>query len=165
MWGAMTTTRETPLLDVDLDIVYVHAAGGVRVYKDLYVTAGVRRLSLKYDIKLGNRPGFVRKPGIWDPLVGLGWHGALGPKWDLHLSGEVGGFGVGAESDLTATARADWKMFHHVGLTFGYSVLYLKVVDTVAQRTLTVKQTLQVRSWGLACISDATRPSRVPRSS
>ncbi len=149
IWGAMTTTRETPLLEVDLDIIYWRGAGSVKVYKDLYVMAGVRRLTLKYDIKLGARPSFIRKPGLWDPLVGLGWHGDLGPKWEVHLTGEGGGFGVGADVDLSAVARADWKMARHVGLTFGYSVLYLKVSDTVGQRTLTVKQTLQGPIAGL----------------
>ena len=149
--GALTTERETPLLKVDLDVIYGHVSGGVKVYKDLYATAGVRRLALKYDITLGERPPFRRKPGLWDPLVGLGWHAALGPKWELHLTGEGGGFGVGADVDLSAAARADWHITHHVGLTFGYTVLYLKVSDTVGQHTLTVKQTLQgpVLGFGL----------------
>ena len=151
MWGALTTDRETPLLKVELDAIYGHVSGGVKVYKDLYATVGVRRLALTYDITLAERPTFRRKPGLWDPLVGLGWHAALGPRWELHLTGEGGGFGVGAEVDLSAAARADWKIFHHVGLTFGYSVLYLKVSDTVGQHTLTVKQTLQgpVLGFGL----------------
>ena len=151
IWGAWTTERETPLLKVDLDVIYGHVSTGVKVYKDLYATAGVRRLALTYDITLGERSPFRRKPGLWDPLVGLGWHAALGPKWELHLVGEGGGFGVGAEVDLSAAARADWIITRHVGLTFGYSVLYLKVKDTVGQHTLTVKQTLQgpVLGFGL----------------
>ena len=149
IWGAMTTTRDTPLLEVDLDIIYWCGAGGVKVYKDLYVMGGVRRPALKYDIRLGARPSFIRKPGLWDPIVGVGWHGALGPRWDMHVSAEGGGFGVGADVDLAATARADWKIVRHVGLTFGYSVLYLKISDTVGQRTLTVKQTLQGPVLGL----------------
>ena len=60
----------------------------------------------------------------------------------MHVSGEGGGFGAGADIDLSAGARADWRI-HHVGVTFGYNVLYLKVSDTVGQHTLTVKQTLQ----------------------
>jgi hypothetical protein len=76
-------------------------------------------------------------------LIGLGWHGALGPKWELHVSGEGGGFGAGADVDLSAGFRADWRIVRHVGATFGYNVLYLKVSDTVGQHTLTVKQTLQ----------------------
>jgi hypothetical protein len=151
IWGALTTERDTPLLKVDLDVIYGHVSGGVKVYKDLYVTAGVRRLALTYDITLGQRPPFRRKPGLWDPLVGLGWHAPLGPKWELLVTAEGGGFGVGADVDLSAAARADWRIAHHVGLTFGYNVLYLKVSDTVGQHTLTVKQTLQgpVLGFGL----------------
>ena len=121
MWGAMTTDRETPLLKVELDAIYGHVSGGVKLYKDLYATVGVRRLALTYDITLAERPSFRRKPGLWDPLVGLGWHAELGPRWELHLTGEGGGFGVGADVDLSAAARADWKIFHHVGVTFGYT--------------------------------------------
>ena len=142
IWGALTTQRDTPLLKVDLDVIYGHVSVGVKVYKDLYATAGVRRLALTYDITLGERPSFRRKPGLWDPLIGLGWHAALGRRWELHVSGEGGGFGVGADVDLSAAARADWRIAHHVGVTFGYNVLYLKVSDTVGPHTLTVKQTL-----------------------
>jgi hypothetical protein len=149
IWASMSTTRDRPLINVDLDIIYGHASGGVKVYKDLYVTAGVRRLALKYDIELGERPHFIRKPGVWDPLVGLGWHGTLGPKWELHVAGEGGGFDVGADVDVSATVRADWKIVRHVGMTFGYSALHLKISDTVGQRTLTVKQTLHGPVLGL----------------
>ena len=143
IWAALVTTRERPLLNVDLDIIYGHVSGGVKVYKDLYVTGGVRRLALKYDIELeGRTQHFVRKPGIWDPLVGLGYHGALGSRWTLHVSGEGGGFGAGADVDLAGAVRADVKLTGHFGLTFGYSVLYLKLSDTVLNRTLEVKQTL-----------------------
>ena len=48
--------------------------GGVKVVEDLYVIGGGRRLALKYNILLGDLPAFERKPGVWDPLMGLGWH-------------------------------------------------------------------------------------------
>jgi hypothetical protein len=150
IWAALVTERDTPLLKVDLDVIYGHVSGGVKVYKDLYVTGGVRRLALKYDVQLADRPQhFVRKPGIWDPLVGLAWHGALGSRWTLHVSGEGGGFGAGADVDLAGAARADLKVVKHVGLTFGYSVLYLKLSDKVAQRTFEIKQTLAGPVLGL----------------
>ena len=150
IWAALLTQRDRPLLEVDLDILYGHVSGGVKIYKDLYVTGGVRRLALKYDIQLQDRPQrFIRKPGIWDPLVGLGWHGALGSRWTLHASGEGGGFGVGADVDLSGAVRADMKIAGHVGLTFGYSVLYLKLSDTVLQRTFEVKQTMHGPILGL----------------
>jgi hypothetical protein len=150
IWAALATTRDLPLLNVDLDVVYGHVSGGVRLYKDLYLTGGVRRLSLKYDIQLQDRPQhFVRKPGIWDPLVGLGWHGALGSRWTLHLVGEGGGFGAGADVDLSGGVRADVRVAGPVGLTVGYTVLYLKLSDTVLQRTFEIKQTLQGPVVGL----------------
>jgi hypothetical protein len=150
IWAALATKRDRPLLNVDLDIMYGHLSGGVKVYKDLYVTGGVRRVALKYDIQLGERPQhFVRKPGIWDPLVGFGWHGALGSRWTLHVIGEGGGFGVGADVDFGGSVRADVKLATHVGLTLGYAGLYLKLSDTVLQRTFEVKQTLHGPVVGL----------------
>jgi hypothetical protein len=143
IWAALTTKRDRPLLNVDMDVIYGHVSGGVKIYKELYATAGVRRLALKYDIQLADRPQhFVRKPGIWDPLVGLAWRGALGSRWMLHAIGEGGGFGVGADVDLAGTFRADMQLARHVGLNLGYSVLYLKLSDTALQRTFEVKQTL-----------------------
>jgi hypothetical protein len=150
IWAALGTSRDTPLLNVDLDIVYGHVSGGVRLYKDLFVTGGVRRLSLKYDIQLQDRPThFERKPGIWDPLVGLGWHNALGSRLTLHVVGEGGGFGAGADVDLAGSVRADVRVAGPVGLTLGYTVLYLKLRDTVAQRTFEIKQTIQGPVVGL----------------
>ena len=150
IWAALVTTLDRPLINVDLDIIYGHVSGGVKIYKDLYVTGGVRRVALNYDIELeGRQQHFVRKPGIWDPLVGLGWHGELGSRWMLAVVGEGGGFGAGADVDLSASVRADWKIAKHVGLTFGYSALYLKLSDTVLQRTFEVKQTMHGPVLGL----------------
>ena len=150
IWAALGAQRDRPLLHVDLDVIYGHVSGGVKIVKNLYVTGGVRRVALKYDIQLADRSQhFVRKPGIWDPLVGLAWHGDVGSRWTLHASGEGGGFGAGADVDLAGSLRADLKVVRHVGLTFGYSVLYLKLSDTVAQRTFEVKQTLHGPVLGL----------------
>jgi hypothetical protein len=150
IWAALVTQRERPLLHVDLDVLYGHVSGGVKVYKGLFVTGGVRRLALQYDIQLGDRPQhFIRKPGIWDPLVGLAWHSALGSRVALSVIGEGGGFGAGADVDLGGAVRVDLKIARHVGLALGYSVLYLKLSDTVLQRTFEVKQTLHGPVVGL----------------
>ena len=150
IWAALGTQRDRPLLNVDLDLIYGHATGGVEVANGLYVTGGVRRLALKYDIELGDRlRHFVRKPGIWDPLVGLAWHGAAGSRLTLHVAGEGGGFGAGADVDLAGSVRTDLKLTKHFGLALGYSVLYLKLSDTALQRTFEVKQTLHGPTFGL----------------
>jgi hypothetical protein len=139
IWAGVGGDRiERPLLTVDLDLIYGHATLGHRVAPDLYLTAGVRRVALKYDITLGELPHFSRKPGVWNPLVGIGWH-RTGSKVEWHASFEGGGFGVGADVDLAGTVRIDWKPVRHFGFTGGYNVLYLKVTDTVAGRTVIVE--------------------------
>ena len=149
IWAAVGSERETPRLAVDLDIIYGHASTGWKIYKDLSVTAGVRRVALKYDIQIEDRSNFVRKPGIWDPLVGLAWHSAPGSRFRLHVIGEGGGFGVGADVDLSGSVRTDIRLVPHFGLTLGYTVLYLKLSDTVLERTFEVKQTLHGPVAGL----------------
>ena len=48
LWAAVGGDRpDLPFLKVDVDAVYFHLTGGVKVVKDLYVTGGVRRLSLR----------------------------------------------------------------------------------------------------------------------
>ena len=142
LWAAVGGDRiERPLLRVDLDAIYGHASGGRRIVSDLYATVGIRRMVLKYDILLAERP-FAREPGLWDPLIGAGWHHAVNDKLDVHASLEGGGFGVGADVDISTAVRIDWKPTTHFGITGGYSLLYFKLSNTVANRTFTAKQTL-----------------------
>jgi hypothetical protein len=142
LWAAVGGDRpELPFLRVDADAFYLHAAGGIRVAPDFYVTGGVRYLALKYDIQFAEQPSFQRKPSIVDPLVGVGYH-RVGDNFEVHGTFEGGGFGVGADVDASAMGRIDWKPVEHFGLTAGYNFLYFKVDHEVASRTLTVKQTL-----------------------
>ena len=143
IWASFGGDRvERPNLTVDVDIIYGHFSLGRRVAPDVYVTGGVRRLALKYDIKLAQLPQLSRKPGVWDPVVGIGWHRSGSPKIEWHASFEGGGFGVGADVDLAANVRVDWKPTAHFGFIGGYNVLYLKVTDTVVGRSVTVKPSL-----------------------
>ena len=142
LWAAFGGDRpQNPKLTVDVDAVYAHATGGLRVYKDLYVIGGVRRYALKYDVKLADYPNFQSKPGVWDPVIGLGWHYA-GKKLEAHATFDGGGFGVGADVDIAAAFHVDWKPVHFFGLTGGYQVLYLKGSDTVGGREFAFTQTL-----------------------
>jgi hypothetical protein len=144
MWAAVGGDRpERPVLRVDADIIYFHATGGVKLVKDLYATAGVRRLALKYDIGIADFPSFERKPGFWDPVVGVGWHTeGQGRQLEVHSVFEVGGFGVGSELEVAASFRVDYKPLTHFGITAGYSLLYFQAEDTVRNRTFKVEQTL-----------------------
>jgi hypothetical protein len=143
MYAAFGGDRpENPFLQVDADVAFFHTTGGVRLVKDLYAVAGVRRLALDYSIKLGNQPTFTREPGIWDPVVGVAWHTEGRRAVDFHAVFEGGGFGAGTDVELSGSARVDFKPFRHFGITAGYSFLYYKLEDTVRNRTFEVTQTL-----------------------
>lgn len=142
LWAAVGGDRpERPILRVDVDAIYGHASVGRRLFSDVFVTGGVRRMSVKYEIELNGRE-FSRKPGLWDPLIGVAWHHAVGDKMDLHALFEGGGFGVGSDSEFSTGFRLDWKPATHFGLTAGYNLLAFKLSHTVLDRVFTAKQTL-----------------------
>lgn len=141
VWAAVGGDRELPRLRVDADLIYFHASGGRKVVSDLYLTGGLRRLALKYDIEVLDLPSVERKPGVWDPLVGVGWHTER-DRYDVHATFEAGGFGAGADVELAGSFRADWKLLPHFGLTGGYQWIYFKVEDTDRIRPILVEQTL-----------------------
>lgn len=142
LWASFGGDRpERPFLTVDLDLIYGSGKLGRRIAPDLYVTGGVRRVAIDYAITLGSLPTFSRKPGVWDPIVGLGWHRQR-DKIEWHAALDGGGFGVGADVDLGAAVSVDWKPIPHFGLTAGYNFLYLKVTDSVAARDVTMKLTV-----------------------
>jgi hypothetical protein len=141
LWASIGANRpDRPFLDVDLDLIYGSAKLGRRIAPDLYATAGVRRVAFDYAVTLGDLPRLSRKPGVWDPIVGIGWH-RVRPKGEWHATFDGGGFGAGADVDLGASVSADWKPIPHFGLTAGYNLLYLKISDSVANRDLTMKLT------------------------
>jgi hypothetical protein len=142
LWAGVGGDRlENPVLRVDVDAIYAHGSIGRKIYTDLYATVGVRHMAMKYEIELAGRD-FERNPGLWDPLVGIGWHHERSESVDLHVTFEGGGFGVGSDVDISASIRLDWKPTTHFGIAAGYSLLYFKLGHTVGDRTFTAKQTL-----------------------
>ena len=149
MWAAVGGDRiERPNLTVDADVIYGYAGAGRAIARNLFVTGGVRRVALKYEIQLGDLPHFSRKPGVWDPLVGIGYH-RVGEKLEVHGTFDAGGFGAGADVDMGGSFRLDWKPTRHFGITGGYGFLYLDVRDTVAGREFVVQQTMHGPTLGI----------------
>ena len=143
LWAAVGGDRpERPFLKVDVDAIYFHVSGGVKVAPDL--VRHRRRSPFRPQVQrdqFAEQPEFERKPGVWDPLVGLGYH-RVGDTLEVHATFEGGGFGVGTDVELAGMFRLDWKPVRHFGLTAGYNYLYFKVEDELRNRTFTVKQTL-----------------------
>jgi hypothetical protein len=142
MYAAVGGDRiETPTLKVDATIIYGHAMVERKLGKDFYVTGGVRRMAIDYDILLAGRAEFSRKPGVWDPLIGVAYH-KVAKHFELHGTFDGGGFGVGSDSEYSGSAHIDWKPVSHFGLAAGYSFLRFNISDTVLNKTLEAKQTL-----------------------
>jgi len=138
IWASFGGDRpDNPFVQVDLDLLYGDARVGRRFAPDFYVTGGVRRVALDYEISVEDLPEVTGKPGVWDPLVGIGWH-RVGRQWEWHAAFEGGGFGVGADIDIGGSFRVDWKPTTHFGLAAGYNFAYLKVSDTVGNREVVI---------------------------
>ena len=149
IWAAVGGDRlDIPILTVDVDVIYARGMVGFKVAPEFFVTAGVRRFALDYDIRIGDQAPFLRKPGLWDPLIGVGWH-RIGEKLEWHGTAEGGGFGVGADVDFGAGLRLDWKPIPHFGITGGYYLMYLKGNDNVQAREFIYKQTLHGPTLGI----------------
>ena len=143
MWAAVGGDRvpELPNLSVDLDAIYGHGSVGRRIAPDFFVTGGIRRIALKYDVTLG-----TRAPLSASPACGIRSSASRGIASASTSTGigvfEGGGFGAGSDVDLSATFRVDWKPTSHVGFTGGYSLLYFKVSQDLANQKFVAKTTL-----------------------
>jgi hypothetical protein len=94
-------------------------------------------------------PTFLRKPGVWDPLVGLDWRRKFGRKVYVQLRGD-GGAALGWDVDVDLEARVEWRFAKHFGLLGGYEALHYQIsgnfVENVAGQTL--KYPWQLRQTG-----------------
>ncbi len=142
LWAGLSAEREVPSLKVSTDLIYGQALGGYEIVRDLSLVVGARHMALDISIEVETLPEFKRKPGFWDPLIGLTYQKRLGEKWRLRVHADGGGFGVGSDVSVGANVVAAWQFARRFNLVLGYGVLYFKVSDTVAQETLDFDTTL-----------------------
>lgn len=154
IWAGLSADRQkSPFVKVSADVIYFQADAGWRFYNDFAVTGGFRRLAVDLSAELGDLK-VSAKPGVWDPLIGLDWRRWVGDKWFLDANFQGGGFGVGADVDLSADVRADWQFSKHFAAQLGYSYLYYKITILDANvgsihRELALKQSLNGPRFGL----------------
>jgi hypothetical protein len=143
LWGSVGASSTNPKIKIDTAAIFADATVGVKIYRDLAVTGGVRHMGLKIDAQLGDCAGVTWKPGIWDPMVGLMLRSSLGKKWGVDLRLEGGGFGAGSDVDISTTGRLDGRFARHFGMTMGYGALHFKFSRdvTVLGRTFTREAT------------------------
>jgi hypothetical protein len=148
VWAGLSADRSNPHASVDLDVLYGQVMGGYEVVHNLTLEGGVRRMALKITANLEGYPSASRKPGIWDPLVGLTYRKFLGRKWRVNLHGDGGGFGVGSDLDVGLSGTAEWRFARHFGTTFGYQALHFDVTDGAGPAELELKQTMHGPVFG-----------------
>jgi hypothetical protein len=135
VWAGLSGEKERPYLKVSGDVIYGELFTGIEVVDHLYVEGGVRRLAVDVTAQVLDYPEVSRKPGVWDPIVGLTYRAPLSEHWLLTLHGDGGGFGVGSQVDANAFVTLDWRMVRHFGLTLGYALAYFRLEDTVLDST------------------------------
>jgi hypothetical protein len=142
LWAGVSASTDSPRVKIKADVIYGQGMLGREVLPDLWLEGGARRLALNVGVTLLDFPEVSRKPGLWDPLVGISYRHPIGKKlrFDLHADG--GGFGVGSDVDAAVTGKLDWRFSKHFGTSLGWGFLHLKISDTVLKRTLTLSQTL-----------------------
>ena len=148
LWAGLSGTVDQPFVKIRSDVAAGVIVGGRQVYGGFAIVGGVRRAVLDLGVQLGDLPEFSRKPGVWDPLVGVDWRQNLGSKWTTHVEVVGGGFGVGLDVDASAKVRFARRFGHHVQLSLGYGVMYLKGSDGVGDRTFKFSQTLNGPEFG-----------------
>jgi hypothetical protein len=161
-WASLSASHEAPRVAVDSKVRFGRARGGVRLFDGLSATVGVRYISADLDATLTlaglNRTIEGRtSPSLWDPLVGVDWRADLGNRWSVNANAQGGGFGVGADVDLSGEANVNWHIARHFDLRFGYTVFHYKY--TIAdvrigsfQRTLVSTQTLNGPIFGFGIV-------------
>jgi len=142
LWAGLSADREVPLIKVSTDVIYGQVFAGYEIVRDLSLVVGTRHMALDISIEVGTLSEFKRKPGFWDPLIGLTYQKSLGEKWRLRVHADAGGFGVGSDATVEGQVAAAWQFSRRFNLVLGYSVLYLKLTNTVGQETLDFDTTL-----------------------
>jgi hypothetical protein len=148
VYAAIGGDVNLPRVNLDANLIYLHATASRKIAGDFFVSGGVRRVATKFEARVLDRYDFETKPGIWDPLVGVGYH-KVAPKLEFHATAEYGGFGVGADSDFGAAARLDWKPWSHFGFTAGYSFFQFKFTKELGRFDFTAKQRIAGPTVGL----------------
>lgn len=149
LWAGLSADRQVPLIEVSTDVIYGQAFAGFEIIRDLSLMVGARHMGLDISIQVEELPEFKRKPGFWDPLIGLTYQKPLGEKWRLQVHADAGGFGAGSDATAAGSVLAAWQFARRFNVTFGYTVLYVKFSNTVAEETLDYSTALYGPTFGV----------------
>lgn len=153
LYAGMSGDHTSPKVHLGLNVIFGGAMVGHQLLLNgLSLEGGFRRIALGINATVLDYPEVSRKPGVWDPLLGVTYRRQLSKKWRLDGHMDGGGFGVGCDYDMVEGGRADWRFAKHFGMTMGVAAFQFKISDTksvtvdntVLSKTLTLAQT----TWG-----------------
>jgi hypothetical protein len=160
-WADLSASRGTPRVTLDTKARFFLARGGVTLLGGFSATAGVRRIWGSVDATLAlpllneTLEGKADKT-YWDPLIGVDWRRRAG-AFIFEGNFQGGGFGVGADADVSGEFAASWRFTSHTDLRLGWGFFYYKITsDPIGigsfQRTLQSSQTLNGPSLGFGIV-------------
>ncbi len=154
LYAGMSGERTSPRVRIGLNVIFGSLMVGHQLLLNgLSLEGGFRRMALNMNATVADYPKVSRKPGVWDPLLGLTYRRQLSKKWRLNGHMDGGGFGVGCDYDLAEGARFDWRFAKHFGMSMGLAALQFKITNTIldntsVRRTLTMAQTTYGPEFG-----------------
>jgi hypothetical protein len=161
-WASLSASHDAPRVGVDTKVRFGRARGGIRLFDGVSATVGVRyiRADLDATLTLAGLNTTIEgrtSPSLWDPIVGVDWRADLGSRWSVSANAQGGGFGVGADLDLSGEANVNWHVTRHFDLRFGYTVFHYKytIADVSIgsfQRTVVSTQTLNGPIFGFGIV-------------
>ena len=93
---------------------------------ELNLIGGVRRSFLDINMRLVPGPAFEQSYSWTDPLIGMRYHYPISHNWHVWLRGDIGGFNVGTQRSINATADIQYILNSSVSFTMGYRYLDIK---------------------------------------
>jgi len=123
------------LVDAELGAIIAAARIGYRVWTkplclfgsksclkvDAY--AGARLYYAFFEVTLPIGPKLDASKTWVDPIVGLAAELPIGRRWVVHATGDVGGFGVGADLAFWATAGVEYRFTRVFSLAAGWAIM------------------------------------------
>lgn len=127
MWASVSANRQNPYVNTSTSASYGDLFVGHKLWKDISFLVGFRRMAVDATVTVDPYPQFSRKPGVWDPLIGLDWRKQFGRKFYAQIRADGGGFGVGSDVDVDLEGRLEWRFAKHFGLLIGYEGLHYQI--------------------------------------
>jgi hypothetical protein len=124
----LDATDDDRIAELDVSQSAYTATAFFRATPNLDVYVGGRFNDLGADLDFQgplDLPTLEQDKSWVDPLIGVRYSAPIGDKWNLQISGDVGGFGIGSDIAVNVWPMIGYELSNSAQLAFGYRVLYM----------------------------------------